>query len=50
MLEIGVYAQLDDRLQCGTLDGTPQNQLDRYQTDSNNGQLEEINFEQFIIE
>ena len=50
MLEIDVYAQLDDRLQGGTLDGTPQNQLDRYWTDSNNEHLEEINVEQFMVE
>ena len=45
MLEIDVYAQLDDRLQGGTLDGTPQNQLD-----SNNEHLEEINVDQFMVE
>ena len=45
MLEIDVYAQLDIRLKGGTLDGTPQNQLD-----SNNEHLEEINVEQFMVE
>ena len=50
MLEIDVYAKLDDRLQGGTLDGTPQNQLVRYWTDSNNEHLEEINVEQFMVE
>ena len=50
MVEIDVYAQLDIRLKGGTLDGTPQNQLDRYWTDSNNEHLEEINVEQFMVE